>query len=152
MIKKILFILALILQANITYSQDTVVIDDEIKKEESVPFAVIEEVPVFPGCGEVVRNKKMDCFQEKLNEHIVKNFNYPKEARKKKIKGRVSVLFTINREGKVEITSTKAPKGCELLEAEAIRIIRLLPKMEPGKIKGKAVSVKYAQPIIFNLN
>lgn len=94
----------------------------------------------------------MDCFQEKLNEHIVKNFNYPKEARKKKIQGRVSVLLTINREGKVEITSTKAPEGCELLVAEAIRIISLLPKMEPGKIKGKAVSVKYVQPIIFNLN
>ena len=152
MIKKTLFVLALILNANITYSQDIVVIDDEVKKEESVHFAVLEDVPIFPGCEEVVRNKKMDCFQEKLNEHIVKNFYYPKEARKKKIQGRVSVLFTINREGKVEIISTKAPEGCELLEAEAIRIISLLPKMEPGKIKGKAVSVKYVQPIIFNLN
>ncbi|MFN7044688.1 MAG: energy transducer TonB [Flavobacterium sp.] len=152
MIKKMLFALALILQANISWSQEITVNTEEVKKEEVVPFAVLEDVPIFPGCEEVVRNKKMDCFQEKLNEHIVKNFYYPKEARKKKNQGRVSVLFTINREGKVEIISTKAPEGCELLEAEAIRIISLLPKMEPGKIKGKAVSVKYVQPIIFHLN
>ena len=51
MIKKILFILSFILQANITYSQDIIVIDDEIKKgETSVPFAIIEEVPIYPGC------------------------------------------------------------------------------------------------------
>jgi TonB family protein len=152
MIKKMLFVLALILQANISWSQEITVTKEEVKKDEIVPIAVVEDVPVFPGCEEEARNKKLACFQEKLSEHIVKNFNYPKEARKKKIQGRVSVLFVINSEGKVEITSTKAPEGCELLEEEAIRIISLLPKMEPGKFKGNAVSVKYLQPIIFNLN
>ena len=57
-------------------------IDDEIKKE-SVPFAVIEEVPVFPGCGEVVSKQKMDCFQEKLNEHIVKTSIIQKKLERK---------------------------------------------------------------------
>lgn len=123
--------------------------DTEINE---VPFAIVEDVPVFPGCEEVARNKKLECFQKKLNEHIVKNFNYPKEARNKKIQGRVAVLFLINNNGNIEIISTKAPEGCELLEAEAMRIISLLPKMEPGKFRGKAVSVKYQQPIIFQLN
>jgi protein TonB len=151
MIKKMLFVLALILKANISWSQEITVTKEEVIKEEIVPFPVLEDVPVFPGCEEEARNKKLTCFQEKLSEHISKNFNYPKEARKKKIQGRVSVIFVINAEGKIEIISTKVPEGCELLEAEAIRIISLLPKMEPGKFRGETVSTKYLQPIIFNL-
>jgi protein TonB len=152
MIKKMLFVFVLIIKSNITWSQVNNTNPEEIKKEETIPFAVVEDVPVFPGCEEVARNKKLACFQEKMNEHIIKNQKYPKEARKKKIQGRVSVLFVINSEGNIEIISTKAPEGCELIETEAIRIISLLPKMEPGKFKGNAVSVKYLQPIIFQLN
>ena len=139
-------------QEKSTITEIKVIQESSPTEISEVPFAIIEDAPVFPGCEEVAKNKKIACFQEKLNEHIVKNFNYPKEARKKKIQGRISVLFTINSEGNVEITSTKAPEGCELLEAEAMRIICLLPKMEPGKFRGKAVSVKYLQPIIFQLN
>jgi protein TonB len=150
MIKKILFILSFILQANITYSQDIIVIDDEIKKgETSVPFAIIEEVPIYPGCEDIERNKRMDCFQEKMGEHINTTFKYPSKARKKNIEGRVLVLFIINRDG--EITKIETKGGDPILQTEALRIVRLLPKMEPGKQKGKPVSVKYALPIIFKL-
>lgn len=151
MIKKTLFALAFILQATITYSQDTVVINDEIKKEESIPFALIEDVPIFPGCGELQIKERLECFQKKMTEHIVKNFNYPEQAVKQKIEGRVSLLFIISTDGKIEDIITKAPTGCELLEEEAKRIISLLPKMEPGKFRGKPVNVKYAQPITFKL-
>jgi len=81
----------------------------------------------------------------------MKNLKYPKQASKKNTQGRVSVLFVINSEGNIEGITTKAPAGCELLEEEAVRIMSLLPKMEPGKFRGKPVNVKYAQPIIFNL-
>ncbi|MBE9576090.1 energy transducer TonB [Flavobacterium proteolyticum] len=151
MIKKMLFVLALILYVNISWSQEITINTEKVNIEEVVPFPVLEDVPIFPGCEEEARNKKLACFQEKLSEHISKNFNYPTEARKKKIQGRVSVLFIINSDGNIEITSTKTPEGCELLEAEAIRIISLLPKMKPGKFRGEAVSTKYLQPIIFNL-
>ena len=149
MIKKILFILALILQANITYSQDTVVIDDEIKKEESVPFAVIEEVPVFPGCGELEMKERLECFNTKVHEHINSTFKYPSKARKKNIEGRVLVLFIINKDG--EITKIETKGGDPILQTEALRIVRLLPKMKPGKQKGIPVSVRYALPINFKL-
>ncbi len=122
--------------------------DSEISE---VPFAIIEDVPVFPGCGELDRKERLTCFQEKLNEHIIKNLKYPKQARKKNIQGKVFVLFVINSEGNIEGITTKAPTGCELLEDEAVRIMGLLPKMEPGKFRGKPVNVKYAQPINFNL-
>ena len=116
-----------------------------------VPFAIVEDVPIFPGCEELEMKERLACFQKKMNEHIVKNFNYPQQAQKQKIEGRVSVLFIINSKGYIEGITTKAPPGCELLEEEAIRIMTLLPKMEPGKFRGRPVNVKYAQPITFRL-
>lgn len=150
MIKKTLFVLALILNANITYSQDIVVIDDEVKKEESVPFAVIEDVPVFPGCGELEMKERLECFNTKVHEHINSTFKYPPKARKNNIEGRVLVLFVISKEG--EITNIETRGGDPILQTEALRIVRLLPKMKPGMQKGKPVNVKYALPLIFKLN
>ena len=152
MIKKMLFVLVLILQANVSYSQDILVTDDEIKKgESSVPFAIIEEVPIFPGCEDVERKERLACFQKKMSEHINNNFKYPREARRKNIQGRVLVMFVINREGIIENIIAKGPEDCEILEKEAIRIMSKLPQMTPGKQKGKAVKVKYSQPLTFKL-
>jgi len=150
MIKKTLFVLALILNANITYSQDIVVIDEEVKKEESVPFAVIEDVPVFPGCGELEMKERLECFNTKVHEHINATFRYPSKAKRNNIEGRVLVLFVINKEG--EITKIETKGGDPILQTEALRIVRLLPKMKPGMQKGKPVNVKYALPLIFKLN
>lgn len=150
MIKKTLFALALILQATITYSQDIILIDDEVKKgESSVPFAVIEEAPTFPGCEEIEKGKKLSCFNTKVSEHINTNLKYPSKARRKNIEGRVLVMFVINKEG--DITNIETKGGDPILQTEALRIVRLLPKMKPGMQKGKPVNVKYALPINFRL-
>lgn len=124
---------------------------EEGKEDFEMPFAVIEEVPVFPGCEEVERDKRMNCFQAKMIEHIQKNLKYPKEARRKNIQGRVVVMFVINKDGVVENIIARGPKDCEILEKEAIRIISLLPNIKPGMQKGKPVKVKYAQPMTFKL-
>lgn len=150
MIKKMLFVLALILQANITLSQDIILVNDEIKNgESSVPFAVIEEVPSFPGCEELPRNERLPCFNTKVSEHIKATFKYPPKARIKNIEGRVLVMFVINKEG--DITNIETKGGDPILQTEALRIVRLLPKMKPGMQKGKPVNVKYALPITFKL-
>jgi protein TonB len=150
MIKKILFILSFILQANITYSQDIIVVDDEVKKgESSVPFAVIEDVPTFPGCEEIEKRKKLTCFNTKVSEHINATFKYPPKARRKNIEGRVLVMFLINKDG--DITNIETKGGDPILQTEALRIVRLLPKMKPGMQKGKPVNVKYTLPITFKL-
>ena len=125
--------------------------DSEISE---VPFAIIEDVPVFPGCGELDRKERLTCFQEKLNEHIIKNLKYPKQARKKNIQGKVITMFVINKEGIIENIVARGPENCEdceILEKEAIRIMSKLPRMTPGKQKGKAVKVKYSQPLNFKL-
>ena len=112
-----------------------------------VPFATVDEVPVFPGCeGDSGRR---DCFRRMLQQHISMNFSYPKEAEKKGIQGRVSIMFTISKDGSIQKIRKRGPD--ELLENEAVRIISLLPKMTPGKQKGKAVNVPFSIPITFKL-
>ena len=119
--------------------------------DEEVPFAVIEDVPVFPGCEGVAKNKRLDCFMEQMAKHIKKNQQYPERAMEDGIQGRVSVLFVIYKEGGISNVQVRGPKGGELLEKEAQRVIEKLPKFKPGMQRGKPVKVKYSQPITFKL-
>ena len=119
--------------------------------DEEVPFAVIEDVPVFPGCEGVANNKRLDCFMEQMAKHIKKNQQYPERAMEDGIQGRVSVLFVIDKDGSITNVQVRGPKGGELLEKEAKRVIEKLPKFKPGMQRGKPVKVKYSQPITFKL-
>jgi protein TonB len=119
--------------------------------DEEVPFAVIEDIPVFPGCEKVVKSKRLECFQEQMAKHIKKNQQYPERAMEDGIQGRVSVLFVIDKDGSITNVQVRGPKGGELLEKEAKRVIEKLPKFKPGMQRGKAVKVKYSQPITFKL-
>ena len=123
--------------------------DSVNKNTENIPFAVIEQIPLFPECEKTERSEQLSCFNNKISEHIVKHFRYPKYALNNNIQGRVLVQFIINKEGKVEKITTRGPHP--LLEEEAFRIISRLPKMKPGMQKGKPVKVKYAIPINFKL-
>ncbi len=119
----------------------------EENTSDSYPFATIDEVPIFPGCENAVDKKA--CFDEKLKEHIRKNFRYPEAAQEQGIQGRVAVLFTIDADGNISAIKKRGPH--ELLENEAVRIIERLPKMQPGKQGGKAMNVPYMIPITFRL-
>jgi TonB family protein len=146
--KKIYFSIFIFVLSNTIWSQETVVISNEIK-ENAVPFMTLDELLVYVGCEEVEKNQIFNCFDLKLAEHIKKNFKYPKKALKEKIQGRVSVQFTINEEGFIVDIQTKG--GDPILQTEALRIIRLVPKMTPGKFGGKFVRSKYICPIVFKL-
>lgn len=119
--------------------------------DTEIPFAVIEDVPVFPGCEGVDKTKRLDCFMEQMAKHIKKNQQYPEKAMEDNIQGRVSVIFVIDKDGSITNVQAKGPKGGELLEKEALRVISKLPKFKPGLQRGKPVKVKYSQPITFKL-
>ncbi len=126
--------------------------DVEVEEEEidvDVPFAVIEDVPIFPGCESVAKSKKRECFQQKMQEHIRKNFRYPEIAQEMGVQGRVNVIFTIDKDGSITNIRMRGPD--KNLEAEALRIIKKLPKMTPGKQRGRAVRVPFSIPITFKL-
>ena len=124
----------------------------EVEEEEEdvdVPFAVIEDVPIFPGCEGVAKSERRNCFQEKMNKHIVRNFRYPEIAQEMGIQGRVYVNFIISKDGSITNIRMRGPD--KNLEKEAERIISKLPQMTPGKQRGRAVRVPFSIPITFRL-
>ncbi len=122
---------------------------EDLDEDISVPFAVVENVPVFPGCKGKNNAELKACFQEKIQKHLQKHFQYPEAALEMGIHGKVFVMFDIDRQGVVSGIRTRGPD--KLLEKEASRIVSLLPKMTPGKQRGKPVRVPYALPINFQL-
>ena len=122
-------------------------VDGEEDPDPEIPFIAIEDVPVFPGC-ENAKNKRA-CFQEMMNRHIVKNFRYPEPAQEMDIQGRVNIMFVIQKDGSIGNVQLHGPH--KILEAEARRIIDKLPRMEPGRQRGKAVKVPFSLPINFKL-
>jgi len=134
--------------------QEEIVAVDDIEVEHDfedidVPFAVIEDVPIFPGCEKVAKSQRRACFQEQINKHIRKNFRYPEIAQEMGIQGRVYVQFVIAKDG--SITSVRMRGPDKNLEKEAQRIISKLPRMTPGKQRGRAVRVPFSIPITFRL-
>ena len=101
-----------------------------------------EIMPQFPGGDKA------------LKEFIQKNLRYPTEAMKKGIQGRVIVSFNVETDG--SITDAKVVKAVDsLLNNEALRIVKSMPKWKPGEMmsKGKTVLTrcKYTIPVIFKL-
>ena len=120
---------------------------EDVDEDIEVAFAIIEDVPVFPGCEGLNKSETKNCFQTKMQQHVRKNFRYPETALEMGIQGRVSVVFIIDSKGHVIGIRSRGPD--KILEKEAERIIGLLPQMKPGKQRGKPVKVAYAVPIFF---
>ncbi len=128
---------------------EDVVVEEE-EEEVSVPFSVIENVPVFPGCEDNSTNEaKKACFQKKIQEHVAKEFNYPEVAVEMGVQGRVFVQFAIDNKGYISDIRVRGPD--KNLEAEATRIVAAIPKMTPGMQRGRPVKVPYSIPITFKL-
>ncbi|WP_430909017.1 energy transducer TonB [Maribacter sp. 2-571] len=119
----------------------------EIEEPDEIPFIAVENVPIFPGCEKV--NDKKACFEGMIAKHIQKNFQYPELEKEMGIQGRVSVIFVIQKDGSIGNVRMRGPN--KNLEKEAARIIDKLPKMTPGKQRGRAVKVPFSIPITFVL-
>lgn len=125
---------------------DDIAVED-VEEDIDVPFAVIEDVPVFPGCEN--EKDKRACFNDMMQQHIRKNFRYPEIAQEMGVQGRVSVMFVIQKDGSIGNVRMRGPD--QNLEKEAERIISKLPRMTPGKQRGRAVRVPFSIPITFKL-
>ena len=136
-----------------TESDEEMVIEDIVVEDDfddiEVPFAVIEDVPIFPGCESVSKSQRRACFKEQMNKHIRKNFRYPDIAQEMGIQGRVYVNFIISRDGSITNIRMRGPD--KNLENEAARIIGRLPRMTPGRQRGVPVKVPFSIPITFRL-
>ncbi|WP_452222297.1 M56 family metallopeptidase [Lacinutrix salivirga] len=117
---------------------------------EAVSFATIEKVPIYPGCSISDSNEDNKiCFSKSISNYVSSNFNTKLAKSLDLAKGvqKINIFFTINKEGKIEKIKTRSPHPD--LDAEAVRLVKGLPKMTPGEQGGKPVSVTFFLPIKF---
>lgn len=122
-----------------------VIVEEEVV--EDVPFSVIEDKPQYPGC-KGNKEEQSKCLEAKIRDFVGSKFNQ-EIATELGLEGRqrIFVEFLIDKNGDVTNIRAKAPH--KRLESEAIRVVSLLPKMIPGKQRGKPTGVKYTLPITF---
>ena len=102
-------------------------------------FDVVEQMPEFPGG------------QAALMEWLGDNVKYPAIAEENGIQGRVICTFVVERDGSV--TDVQVARSIDpSLDKEAVRVLKKMPKWNPGKHNGKAVRVKYTVPVTFRLD
>ena len=140
--------------AEVNQEEEIMEIDEIEEAEEEiadVPFAVIENVPVYPGCEKKRSNaEKKKCMSEKVQKFVQKKFN-TELAGDLGLEGRqrIAVQFKIDKNGDVVNVRARAPHP--KLEQEAVKVVKSLPKMVPGRQRGTAVGVLYSLPILFQV-
>ena len=118
---------------------DYVEVEEEVVEEEAIPFQLVEEKPSFQG-GDA------NQFSKWVNTRLV----YPEIAKENGVQGRVTLQFTVEKDGSV--TKVKVLRGVDpSLDKEAVRVVSMSPKWKPGKQRDRAVPVTYTFPVIFQL-
>lgn len=145
--KLVLTFSLLVFCCNTVFSQEVEVVDAD---SEDVPFSIIEKVPVYPGCKGDDNFTLRNCLNMNFRKHVAKHFN-SKVVKKSGLKGaqKIYVKFQITKSGDIKIEGVRGPN--KKIEREARRVVKKLPKMIPGKQKGKNVNVTYMLPIIFSV-
>ncbi len=121
------------------------------KEVATIPFAFVDEIPLFNSCKSVPFSQQSKCFKTEITNHIKKHFTYPEKAFKEGVQGRVIAHFDINSNGSIGKAHIVSPYKGEALGDEAERIIRKLPKLKAGKHGGRNVIVRYSVPITFQI-
>ena len=118
---------------------DYVEVEEEVVEEEAIPFQLVEEKPSFQG-GDA------NQFSKWVNSRL----EYPEIAKENGVQGRVTLQFTVEKDGSV--TKVKVLRGVDpSLDKEAVRVVSMSPKWSPGKQRDRAVPVTYTFPVIFQL-
>ena len=118
---------------------DYVEVEEEVVEEEAIPFQLVEEKPSFQG-GDA------NQFSKWVNSRLV----YPEIAKENGVQGRVTLQFTVEKDGSV--TKVRVLRGVDpSLDKEAVRVVSMSPKWKPGKQSDRAVPVTYTFPVIFQL-
>ena len=109
-----------------------------VSQKNQKVYDVAEQMPEYPGG------------MPAMFEFLMKNLQYPKDAEKQKVEGRVMVMFVVETDGSISDVKV-AKKTFPSLDAEAVRVVQSMPKWTPGRDKGKVVRVQYTLPVSFRL-
>lgn len=108
-------------------------------QRDEIPV-IVDEPPSFVGGN------------AQMNQYFMKNMKYPERAIKEEIQGKVYIKFVVEEDGRpTQAIVMKGIPDCPECDVEAVRLIRQMPKWEPGKINGKAVKCYYTIPVTFKL-
>ncbi len=131
------FIIFLFLIVFCINAQDNGCKTDSIRKEYKA--TEIHKIPEFKGGnGELIR-------------YLSTSIRYPSAAIRDNVEGRVIVTFVVSESGKISNVSVQKSLSYEC-DAEAVRVVKSMPKWTPGMIDGKPVAVLWTLPIVFKLN
>ena len=118
----------------------------QAQEEEDIPFVLIEKHPYYLQIDTITGETKEIPFKYFLDQWVIKNFQYPEEALKKKIQGRVILTLKIDKKG---ILSIEKAEGDPILEKAARELFEGFPQLAPAEQRGKPVVTFYQYPISF---
>ncbi len=114
--------------------------DENIKYDRDSIFVFPEVLPTYPGGDKALRT------------FIQENLVYPKDAKEEGIRGTVYIQFVIEKDGSISnVNIVRSIDNGGKCDKEAVRIVSMMPKWEPGKMRGEAVRSRYAVPVRFRL-
>ena len=113
-------------------------VDNAAGQEQPIKFTVVQKIPEFPGGWSA------------FMQWLTKSLKYPESARKNRVQGTVVVSFIVNKDG--SIASTKVSTSADpVLDAEALRVMKMMPKWKPGMDRNKVCRTMIAVPVVFKL-
>jgi protein TonB len=110
------------------------------QSEDKPMLGPVDKLPEFPGG------------MQAMMTFLRKEIKYPQQCAQQGIEGRSHVTFVVNKKGKLTKIKVMKSAGHKLLDKEAIRAIKAMPKWIPGEHEGKTVSVRMTLPVSFKLN
>ena len=116
------------------------------QEEEDIPFFLIEKQPYYLKTDTLTGETKEIPFKYFLDRWVTKNLQYPEEALKKKIQGRVILTLKIDKKG---ILSIEKAEGDPILEKAAREVFEGFPQLAPAEQRGKPIVTFYQYPISF---
>ena len=121
------------------YKQETGIIS-QAEAEDKPMLGPVDKLPEFPGG------------MQAMMTFLRKEIKYPQQCAQQGIEGRSHVTFVVNKKGKLTKIKVMKSAGHKLLDKEAIRAVKAMPKWIPGEHEGKTVSVRMTLPVSFKLN
>ncbi|HRP54060.1 MAG TPA: TonB family protein [Fluviicola sp.] len=115
--------------------------EEKVEKKEEVIYDIVDEQAEFPG-GRAA-----------LMKYLSENIKYPQVAQEMGIQGKCYLSFIVSENGYISnVNVKKGVTDCPECDAEAVRVVKSMPKWTPGKVNGKTVNQKYSLPVTFKLN
>ena len=144
------FLFTLVFLANQIYAQvGRVGIDQNNNPADSAEM--VELMPLFPGCEEItIYEERKTCAEGRMLQFLYQNLKYPPEARDNGIEGIVVIRYIIDKDGTILEPEVIRDIGGGTGQ-EGLRVVKLMPKWNPGMQEGKAVMVYFNLPIKFKL-